>query len=339
MTSTVKTRIFVLSDTHAGFQGRSTDSYAKEDGSFRPPLPKADVLLHSGDLTMVGTMQEYRSAIALLKGIDAELKLVIAGNHELSLHADYYLGSGRSLSRSLQSGFYDESMAKEAAELWSGPEAKAAGVTYLTEGLHKFELSNGAKFTVYASPWQPVFCHWAFNYPKNEDRWNPPHLVHAEPSGPFKNAYPAPEKNDPHPIPEGTTVDVMMTHGPPWMHLDKCARDDYRAGCPHLLRALDRVRPRLHCFGHIHEAWGAERVKWKGDQDPAEGPGIQKPDDVDVRERRAAYVDVSSESSRPLIAGKETLLVNSCIMSLSYKAHGAAWLVDMDLPKGTPQGF
>jgi hypothetical protein len=135
------------------------------------------------------------------------------------------------------------------------------------------------------------------------------------------------------------------------MHLDKCANGGHRAGCPQLLRALDRVRPRLHCFGHIHEAWGAERVTWKdGNGEPGDGKvgektetigtleaaknsGIQTPDDSDVIERRGAYVDVSSGSGRPLEVGKESLLVNSSIMTLAYRAGHAGWLVDLDLPK------
>jgi Icc-related predicted phosphoesterase len=30
-------------------------------------------------------------------------------------------------------------------------------------------------------------------------------------------------------------------------------------GCEALLAALERVRPRLHVFGHIHEGYGQER--------------------------------------------------------------------------------
>lgn len=36
-----------------------------------------------------------------------------------------------------------------------------------------------------------------------------------------------------------------------------------RAGCPELFTAIANARPRLHCFGHIHEGWGARLVSWK----------------------------------------------------------------------------
>jgi Icc-related predicted phosphoesterase len=335
----IKTRLLIISDTHDGFQGQQAKPYASNTGSFRPPFPKADVLLHSGDLTMIGTMAQYRNTLAMLKDMDAELKLVIAGNHDLSLHTDYYIDKdGKGHAKNLQGLDYDKDTARQAIELWTGQAAKDAGVTYLTEGLHTFELSNGAMFTIYASAWQPWFFDWAFNYKILEDRWNPPHLVTGE--------HVTPSKDDPHPIPEDAKVDIVMTHGPPKGHLDKCV-SGVEAGCPHLLKALKRVRPRLHCFGHIHEGWGCERVHWEEGGDEAgelgeateivghlsaQGTNVQRPDDVAVLERRAAYIDVSSESTKPLQLGEETLLVNSCIMDVSYKAEGAGWVVDIDLP-------
>jgi len=42
---------------------------------------------------MTGQVEEYMGALAMLKAIPAELKLVIAGNHDLSLHRELYLNS------------------------------------------------------------------------------------------------------------------------------------------------------------------------------------------------------------------------------------------------------
>jgi hypothetical protein len=60
--------------------------------------------------------------------------------------------------------------------------------------------------------------------------------------------------------------------------------------------------------------------------------GPTKPSDAEVIAKRAAYIDVSNDSERPLKAGQETILINSSIMSLFYKPDGAGWLVDMELP-------
>lgn len=65
----------------------------------------------------------------------------------------------------------------------------------------------------------------------------------------------------PNPIPSHPAIDIVMTHGPPAGILDRANAHNH-VGCTHLQRALARVRPRLHVFGHIHEDWGAMRVDW-----------------------------------------------------------------------------
>lgn len=149
-----------------------------------------------------------------------------------------------------------------------------------------------------------------------------------------------------NPVPDCGQVDIMMTHGPPYQRLDKTWSGE-AVGCPHLLRAVERSRPLLHCFGHIHEGWGAERVRW---QDRRETQAIArssdevkpqdsiaqltkwKTDPLQMLADRAAYADVSSTSSNPLKARTETLFVNASIMNVRYQPVNAPWLVDLDLP-------
>jgi predicted MPP superfamily phosphohydrolase len=150
---TVQTRVFIISDTHS----HSTRPHIlafNPQCSFRPPFPKADVLLHTGDLTETGTIKENNLALQLLASIPAELKLVIAGNHDLTLDQAYYAAE-TSTAKYIDSKNYDERNANAVQELWTGKAAREAGVTYLTEGVHEFTLKNGAHLTVYASPWQP----------------------------------------------------------------------------------------------------------------------------------------------------------------------------------------
>lgn len=54
-------------------------------------------------------------------------------------------------------------------------------------------------------------------------------------------------------IPKDT--DVIITHGPPYGILDKCI-DYSRVGCKDLLKKVELIKPKLHLFGHIHEAYG-----------------------------------------------------------------------------------
>lgn len=83
--------------------------------------------------------------------------------------------------------------------------------------------------TFYGSPWTPVFFDWSFMLPETElaTKWAA--------------------------IPD--RVDVLITHGPPHGVLDFTNREEH-AGSAALFDRVLRVRPRLHVFGHIHEAAG-----------------------------------------------------------------------------------
>ena len=141
-----------------------------------------------------------------------------------------------------------------------------------------------------------------------------------------------------NPVPDFPQVDVMMTHGPPLGLLDKTLRDK-EVGCEHLLRAARRCKPRLHCFGHIHEGWGAQRVSWNPseslDQDWRKHVAWAEPIAVDhskMVEESVMHVDISSSSAvKPLRFGKETLMVNASIMNVMYKPQQSPWVVDVDL--------
>jgi predicted phosphodiesterase len=139
-TQTAKTRILILSDTHSASPSPSTAEHA-----FRHPLPKADVLLHCGDLTMVGHLDEYGKALDMLESVDAELKLVIAGNHDISLDEAFYERRGMYMQRLKEP---DHTLPRRARELWTGERARKAGVVYLDEGMYTFTLGNGARLRV-----------------------------------------------------------------------------------------------------------------------------------------------------------------------------------------------
>ncbi|GHT47026.1 hypothetical protein AGMMS49965_24880 [Bacteroidia bacterium] len=50
-------------------------------------------------------------------------------------------------------------------------------------------------------------------------------------------------------------VDVLITHTPPFGILDRTISGGH-SGCEDLLKAVNRIKPRYHLFGHIHEAYG-----------------------------------------------------------------------------------
>jgi len=87
---------------------------------------------------------------------------------------------------------------------------------------------KGVKF--WGSPWQPEFFNWAFNLPRG------PQLAEIWAQ-----------------IPHDT--DVLVTHTPPYGILDRINTGEH-VGCEDLRRALQRVKPKIHVFGHIHEDRG-----------------------------------------------------------------------------------
>lgn len=87
---------------------------------------------------------------------------------------------------------------------------------------------NGIKF--WGSPVQPEFYDWAFN---------------VERGAKIKRYWDL--------IPVDT--DVLITHGPPFGILDSSIRRKSQ-GCEELLIAVEKINPKYHIFGHIHEGYG-----------------------------------------------------------------------------------
>jgi hypothetical protein len=116
-----------------------------------------------------------------------------------------------------------------------------------------------------------------------------------------------------------------MTHGPPEDILDVCEHDGNGVGCHALLRAASRARPKLYCFGHIHEGYGCNLMTWKDDKKLIGADAIES-----KKERFNTYPDPKEWK---LIHGKETVMINASIMNVKYKPANAPWIVDLDLPK------
>jgi Icc-related predicted phosphoesterase len=85
----------------------------------------------------------------------------------------------------------------------------------------------------YGTPYQPEFFNWAFNLA----RGIPLQAVWKK-------------------IPQFT--DVLITHGPPYGILDRTEEGNY-TGCEDLIKAVLELKPKIHVFGHIHEAYGQKR--------------------------------------------------------------------------------
>lgn len=114
-----------------------------------------------------------------------------------------------------------------------GDFQKLREIVSSTEGVHylldrQIEI-EGLK--IYGSPWQPAFGGWGFNRKRGSD---------------ISKAWAL--------IP--TDTDILITHGPAYGQGDMLDTTE-RVGCVNLLQEIqDRVRPRVHVFGHIHHSYG-----------------------------------------------------------------------------------
>ena len=175
-------RIVCISDTHGSHR--------------RLAVPPGDLLIHAGDVTVNGYLDELDDFNDWLGSLPHGNKLLIAGNHDFCFQ-----------------------------EQASRARARITNAHYLED-----DSAIVAGVKIYGSPWQPYFGGWAFNLRRGE-------LLAAVWAK----------------IPEDT--DILVTHSPPEGILDR-NRSGEPCGCRDLLNRVREVRPRLHVFGHIHEAAG-----------------------------------------------------------------------------------
>jgi Icc-related predicted phosphoesterase len=116
----------------------------------------------------------------------------------------------------------------QAKEIISG----YSNVTYLQDDLELIGEDYSTSVKVYGSPWQPEFYNWAFNLPRMgwelQQKWDD--------------------------IPVG--VDILVTHGPSWGHLDTVVGNNVHLGCELLTNRIKIVKPKIHVCGHIHSGYG-----------------------------------------------------------------------------------
>jgi len=241
------TRFVCISDTH----GRTF------------PVPPGDVLLHSGDLTQTGTYGDFEVTMNWLYSLPHPTKIIIAGNHDLTLHRGWYDQEYTRWHR--RNGKQD---IDSILELLKGPKATNAGIVYLQDTSFEFSTKpEGKKWTVYGSPCSPTFCDWAFNYDRG---------VAAE-----------------RLVSKFPKTDILLTHGPPANILDTVYSGEH-VGCETLTAHLPLLRPRLHLFGHIHEAHGALIQTYPLSTNLPSGPTTLNATEVDSKADRTVFVNAAN---------------------------------------------
>lgn len=248
-----RTRFVCISDTH----------------NQTPKLPAGDVLIHAGDLTNQGNISELRKIVAWLEKADFEAKLVVAGNHDITLDEPFYSQHG---------AYFHNQQPQNSAECIALLRSSST-ITYLQHEARTIQLKNpdGPRtyFNVFGSPYSPECGNWAFQYKRDTEHklWNE--------------------------IPLDT--DVLITHAPPQFHCDTNSKG-IADGCKDLREALMRIRPPLHVCGHRHEGRGSERVRWKIDL-PIAGLLESQTDvwkDPGTGSNKQSLVDLSLRGGNPI---------------------------------------
>jgi Icc-related predicted phosphoesterase len=135
---TQKFRIVCISDTHNAAPG---EGYS---------LPKGDILIHAGDLTNNGQPSELKKALTWLREARYDVKIVVAGNHDLSLDEQY------------------ANQRDEATELRRALR-EDGGIVYLEHESVTVNL-KGREISIFGSPFSIAAGEkqWAFQYPASQ---------------------------------------------------------------------------------------------------------------------------------------------------------------------------
>lgn len=190
------TKVLCISDTHS-----------KHNQIPKEWLEPADIIIHAGDISNVGSFLDIEHFCMWFSSLDQyKHKIFIAGNHDWSF----------------------QTSPDHTADILS----RFPNVTYLQDSSVTVE---GLK--IYGSPWQPEFCDWAFNLPRNgeqlEEKWN---AIDVD-------------------------TDILITHGPAWGMLD-IVPGNLRVGCEILTEKIKNSKVRTLICGHIHHSYGEMMRDW-----------------------------------------------------------------------------
>lgn len=204
-----KIRFVCISDTHGKIEGSKLH------------MPPGDVLLHAGDFTQKGHMNEIQKFNSYLGALPYKVKVVIAGNHDLTFDDNITEASLRTFG-----------VQKSTVESYLSERGLKSVKQMLTSAIYlEDSLVTVCGIKIYGAPWQPVFCDWGFNLKRGEDILKKWQTIPAD-------------------------LDILMTHGPPVGHGDLTGGNN-NVGCVELLNIVQkRVKPKFHVFGHIHEGYG-----------------------------------------------------------------------------------
>jgi len=205
----MKLKVTLISDTHAKHSLLTTKKSIRNSNA-PIDLHGGNLLIHAGDFMSSGYgAHEAEQFFNWFDGIDVyDTKVFIAGNHDRIMQNDPEWAKG------ILTGYKT--------------------IDYLEdEEMGFYDILDDRSINIYGTPWQPEFCNWAFNLPRNgkelKEKWDA--------------------------IP--TNTDILVTHGPAFGKLDDVVgRRGQHLGCELLAERIAVVKPKIHVCGHIHSGYG-----------------------------------------------------------------------------------
>lgn len=193
-----------------------SDTHSKHDYL---NLPAGDVLLHCGDFTMYSSLDEVKKFSQWISSLPYRYKIVIAGNHEFAFDVK-------------REGDWQGYLAGRKGFPKVGQMIDFAAIRNALTGCIYLEDSGVdiEGYRIYGTPYQAKYSNSAFQRDKFEldTYWKL--------------------------IPNDT--DILMTHSPPYDFCDE-GKKGVLCGCPDLRKHVQqRIKPKYHVFGHIHEGAG-----------------------------------------------------------------------------------
>lgn len=173
-------KIVCISDTHNHY----------------PDLPMGDILIHAGDVSTEGTIEEIQAFFRWFRYQPHPNKILIGGNHDATLEAIPILFDMTGITY-----LHDDWTMVDDVVIAGSPVSRPYGKI----------------FTAFTKSGQELDRHWGAL--------------------------------------DGS-IDILITHGPPYGILDRAWEKGQQLGDEALFVAVNRIKPQLHIFGHIHGGYG-----------------------------------------------------------------------------------
>ncbi|KAH0786308.1 metallophosphoesterase domain-containing protein 1 [Histomonas meleagridis] len=197
-----------------------SDTHGMHEQIPQEQLFKCDILIFAGDFSNLGNPKEVASFVKWIDALGIKNNIVIAGNSDLPFET-------KKLEhfRNIYQSYSKTNIPIEDVKNYVLDDKN---ITYLE---HNSCVIDGIK--IFGSPYQPEFKDLAFNMYGNDavSRWSD-------------------VPND---------ADIIITHGPP-KEIGDTTSTGFHAGCPELRKAIEKAKPALCIFGHIHEAHSIQTI-------------------------------------------------------------------------------